>query len=200
MHARYFPVMTARYLSCSTACVSPVAETLISTFIKKWNPNKKYVHNVQSSGLSDRADQRPEPDDRSGQLKPGITISETFNSGLHLERVWAEVLCTCLLEARVMTGQTLSNDRDFTISCHNTNQTHPGLVCVCVVLPLPRKGLFIQGNDYNVYTHPLYKGRFSLHFFFVLFLFSLFFARLVVSDVTQTFNTCCYTVILITLA
>lgn len=62
--------------------------------------------------------------------------------------VWAEVLCTRLCGSRVMTGQRRSNDRDFTISCHNTNQTHPGLVSV--LLPLLKKGLFTQGSDYNV--------------------------------------------------
>lgn len=62
--------------------------------------------------------------------------------------MWAEVLCTRLCENRVMTGQRRSNDRDFTISCHNTNQTHPGLVSV--LLPLLKKGLFTQGSDYNV--------------------------------------------------
>lgn len=34
------------------------------------------------------------------------------------------------------------------ISCHNTNQTHP--VLVCVLLSRPRKGLFAQGSDYEV--------------------------------------------------
>lgn len=62
--------------------------------------------------------------------------------------MWAEVLCTRLCERRVMTGQRCSNDRDFTISCHNTNQTHPGLVFV--LLPLLKTGLFTQGSDYNV--------------------------------------------------
>lgn len=62
--------------------------------------------------------------------------------------VWAEVLCTCLCEWRVMTGQRCSNDRDSTIYCHNTNQTHPGLVSV--LLPLLKKDLFTQGSDYNV--------------------------------------------------
>lgn len=47
-----------------------------------------------------------------------------------------------------MTGHRCSNDRDFTISCHNTNQTHPGLVSV--LLPLLKKGLFTQGGDYIV--------------------------------------------------
>lgn len=62
--------------------------------------------------------------------------------------MWAEVLYTRLCETIVMTGLRRSNDRDFTISCHNTNQTHPGLVSV--LLPFLEKGLFTKGGDYNV--------------------------------------------------
>lgn len=60
----------------------------------------------------------------------------------------ATILCTHLCERNLMTGQRCSNDRDFTISFHNTNQTHHSLVYV--LLPLLKKGLFAQGSDYNV--------------------------------------------------
>lgn len=56
--------------------------------------------------------------------------------------MWSEALCTCLCERRVMTGLRCSNDRDFTISYHNSNPIHPGLVSV--LSSLLKKVLFTK--------------------------------------------------------
>lgn len=93
-------------------------------------------------------------------------------------RVWAEVCAHVCVKGGVMTGLRRSNDRDFTISRHNTNQTHPGLVSV--LLPLLKKGLFTQGSDYKVpLTH---YPRGVSHFV------PLFGAHFLSPDARQTFK------------
>lgn len=52
------------------------------------------------------------------------------------------------VKSSVMTGRRHSNDRDFTTSCHTTNQTGPGPVSV--LLPPLKEDLFNQGSDYNI--------------------------------------------------
>lgn len=69
-----------------------------------------------------------------------------------------------------MTGQRCSNDRDFTISCHNTNQMHHNLVSV---LLSPEKGFIHSRQWLNGLTCPLPAGTFSLCRLFIFLDFSV---------------------------
>lgn len=88
--------------------------------------------------------------------------------------MWAEVRRARLCEWRVMTGQICSNDRDLTISYHNTNQTHPGLVSV--LLPPLKKGVYSARGAITTSHLPIIHWEFltqrllSVHTFTLSFL------------------------------